>query len=149
MIHSEGLTTRQHILDDLKTIVEEIADDSSNPVFKQVELTRTIPSDLETVALPACFIYSDREYRVEDERAVIGKETWEWYIVLEVWAVEEEMEALLKFIHAKLYDHYTVNNYVHWAERMGVDFLTIDPTKSIESMALPYRLVYRHSLGVM
>jgi len=149
MIQSEGLTTRQHILDDLKVFLEEVADDSGSPLFKQVELTRTAPPDLETIPLPACFIYSEREYRVEDERSVIGKETWEWYVILEVFAIDEELETILKFVHSKLYDHYQINDYASWAERMGVDFFVVDPTKQLTSMAISYRITYRHANGVM
>ena len=43
MIYSEGLTARQAILDKLKLLLEEVADDSSNYIFKQVELTKTAP----------------------------------------------------------------------------------------------------------
>lgn len=149
MIQSDELTTRQQILDELKRLMEEAADDSSSPLFKQVELTRTAPPDLETISLPACFIYSDREFRLEDDKAVIGKETWEWFVVIEVWAMYEELETILKFIHAKIYDNYTIGGYVNWAERTGVDFLTIDPTRNIESMAIPYRIIYRHTSGAM
>lgn len=149
MIESEGLTTRQNILDELKLFLEEVADDSGTPLFKQVEITRMAPPDLETMPLPACFIYSDREYRVEDERAVIGKETWEWYVVIEVLAMDEEMETILKFIHSKLYTNYDVSDYAEWAERMGVDFFVYDPERRLTSMAIPYRILYRHTLGTM
>jgi hypothetical protein len=150
MIHSEGLTTRQAILDTLKELVEAVVDDSSNYIFKQVEVTKTVPPDIETIQLPACFIYSDREYRLEnEERATIGSENWEWYVTLEVWAAYEDLETILKFVHTKIYDNYTLGNYASWASRVAVDFLTVDPTKDIESMAISYRLVYRHKLGVM
>jgi len=150
MIHSEGVTTRQAILDKLKSLMEEVADDSSNFIFKQVELTKTAPPDIETVPLPACFIYTDREYRLEEEdRATISKETWEWYVTIEVWAAYEELEAILKFIHKKIYDNYTIGNYANWASRVGVDFLTIDSAHDIESMAISYRIIYRHTLGSM
>jgi len=149
MIHAEGLTTRQHILDKIKSLLEEIADDSSNFIFKQVEITRTTPPNIETVPLPACFIYSDREYRVEDERAVVGKETWEWYVILEVWALYEDLEKILQFIHNKIFENYSLGDYASWAERMGIDFYTISPDRDVESMAIPYRILYRHTNGVM
>jgi len=150
MIYSEGLTARQAIMDKLKELVEGVVDDSSNFLFKQVELTKTVPPDLDTIQLPACFIYSDREYRLEnEERATIGHESWEWYVTLEVWAAYEDLETILKFIHKKIYDNYTLGNYANWASRVAVDFLTVDPTKDIESMAISYRIVYRHALGIM
>jgi hypothetical protein len=149
MITSNTNTKRQTMLAYLQTIMEATVDDAGVAVFKHVELTRTGPPDLETVAYPACFIYSDREYRLEDERSVVGSETWEWYIIIEVWAVESTLEAILEFVHKKIYDNYTLNNNANWAERMGVDFLTIDPAQSLESMAIPFRIVYRHTLGLM
>jgi len=48
-----------------------------------------------------------------------------------------------------MYANYKLGNYAEWSERMGVDFLTIDPTKQIEDMIIPYRIIYRHTLGDM
>lgn len=140
------MTKRQSILNKIKTVIQSI------PNFKTVEQgSAQIPTtDIETSPLPACFITSDRETKYLDgENAVIGSETWEWYVVLLVRAVDADLEDLLNLIHTAMHTNYKLGNYAEWSERMGVDFLTIDPTKQIEDMIIPYRIIYRHNLGNM
>lgn len=143
------MTVRQEILAEIKTTLENIVDSSYNQVFKFVGDTKS-PINLDTVPLPAIFYYSGREIRIEtDDRAVIGKENWEWYITLEVWAQDMDMEELLEYIHEALYANYVLGNHAEWCERMGVDFFTIDPNEQLQAMVIPYRVIYRHNLGNM
>ena len=140
------MTKRQYILNKIKTVIQGISN------FKTVEVgsAKILTTDIETSPLPACFIYSDKETKyLEGENAVIGKETWEWYVVLLVRAIDADLEDLLDLIHTEMYANYKLGNYAEWSERMGVDFLTIDPTKQIEDMIIPYRIIYRHTLGDM
>jgi len=142
-------TKRQDILARIKTDIEAITDDSDNTVFKFVDITKIPPTSLDVVPFPSCFIYSDRETRLEDDRAVIGRENWEWYVILEVWALDKDMEELLEYLHEKLFSDYTLNSLASYCERMGVDFFTIEPTRRLESMVIPYRILYRHTQGDM
>jgi len=143
------MTTRQEILGEIKSTLENIVDSSDNQIFKFIGDTQS-PINLDTVPLPAIFYYSGREIRLEsDDRAVIGKENWEWYITLEVWAQNTDMEELLEDIHEALYSNYTLGRHAEWSERMGVDFVTIDPAEHLQAMVIPYRVIYRHNLGNM
>lgn len=142
-------TKRQTILTAIKTILEGIVDGSGNRRFPHVEVSRIPPTRLDVVPYPAVFVYSDREMRVEDERAVNRQETWEWYITLEVWAYDKDMEDLLDYIHTAMYANYKFTNTAEWSDRMSVDFFTIDPLQRLEAMAISYRVIYRHSLGNM
>lgn len=142
-------TKRQTILARIDTDITAITSGGST-VFKTVDVKRPTIADLETASLPACYIYSDREARVpEGNDYVIGKETWEWFIVLEVWAMDSDMEDLLNKIHTAMYADYKLNDNVSWSEREGVDFFVIEPDQRLEGMVIPYRVVYRHSLGDM
>lgn len=140
---------RQTILAAVKTILEGITSGGVRTI-PHVEISKIPPVDLETVALPCCFIYSDRETKyLEGDNAVIGSETWEWYIMLEVWALDKEMETLLSSIHSAMYANYEFTNTAEWSERMGVDFYTVDVEQRLEAMIIPYRVIYRHQLGSM
>lgn len=142
-------TTRQNILDTIKTMLEAIVDANGTTVFKDVSIGKESLTELENKSLPCCYIWSDKEVRLEDDESVIGKETWEWFIIIEVWALDKTMESLLNYIHTAMYADYKFNNYASYSERWGADFLTIDPEKRLEIMMVPYRIVYRHTLGVM
>jgi hypothetical protein len=143
------MTTRQEILAEIQTTLENIVNSNGDRVFKFVGDTRS-PINLETVPLPSVFFYSGRETRITDGiEAVIGKENWEWVITLEVWAQDNDMEILLEYIHEAMYANYRLGNHAEWSERMGVDFFTIDPAQQLQAMIIAYRAIYRHDLGNM
>ena len=105
--------------------------------------------DIETAPMPCAFIYSSSEARLTDDRSVIGYETWAWQVAIEVWAVDKDMEDLLNDIHTKMYSDNSFNNFAIVSYRTGVDFLFIDPERSLESMIITYEIVYRHARGAM
>jgi hypothetical protein len=143
-------TTRQNILDAIKTLLEAVVDADGATVFKDVSIGKEAITEIENKSLPCCFIWSDRETRfTEGEETVIGKEAWEWIVVIEVWALDKEMESLLNYIHTAMYNNYKFTNYAEYSERWGVDFFNIDPEKRLEIMLVPYRVIYRHTLGTM
>lgn len=143
-------TTRQNILETIKTDLEGIIDtETHEAVFKYVSVARIPPTELDTVPLPACFIYSESEKRITDERSVMGRETWEWIVVLEVWALDKDLENLLEYIHETLYADYRFGNYAQGSHREGVDFFTIDTTMRTEGMVIPYNIQYCHVAGAM
>lgn len=136
-------TARQNILARIKEDLEAIAS------IKEVYLYESGPMDLETVPMPCAFIHTSDEARLVDSRAVIGYETWSWQVVIEVWAVDKEMEDLLNDIHTKMYSDNSFNDYAIVSYRTGVDFLFIDPERALESMLITYEITYRHVKGTM
>jgi hypothetical protein len=143
------VSKRQSILDEVKRTIENIVDANNDAIFKYVGTIKS-PLQLDTIPLPSVFYYSDKEVRLEnDDRSVIGKENWEWYVTLEVWAQDKDMEKLLEWIHEAMYANYRLGNYAEWSERMGVDFFVIDPTEQLQAMVIPYKVIYRHDLGNM
>lgn len=143
-------TTRQNILSSIKTTLEAIKDSNGKRRFTTIKTEdKQAPPSLDVTPLPLIFVWTDRENRVEDDRAVIGKETWEWYIVLEVWAKDKDMEELLSYIHTAMYNNDDFDHYACFSDRISVDFLTLDTTKQLEAMLVSYRVLYRHTRGVM
>lgn len=134
-------TTRQNILDNIKDTINGVRD------IKSVEIDRMTPPDMENTAFPAAFIYSDSESRIDN--GVIGQETWDWIIAIEVWARNTELEDLLQDIHSEMHDDYDRGGYADYSFRTGVEFFYIDPAKDIKGMVITYLVRYQHTLGTM
>jgi len=136
-------TTRENILDTIKTDLTAVTG------VNHVALLQPSPVDLDTIALPAIFIYTGPEVRLADNRAVIGWETWQWNIIFEVWARDTDMEALLGKIHTAMFNDEEIGNYAVISYRTGVDMQVIDPEQSLQCMVIEYEVIYRHIKGVM
>jgi len=143
-------TKRQTILSNIQTIIRAVAIDGE-AVFESssVKLSKQPPSELATATFPQCYIYSGPEQRVEDERAVVGKETWEWIVYLEIWGSDDVMEDILNAIHSAMFADYKFTHTAEWSSRIGADTQTVDPTYQIESMVIPYKVFYRNVNGNM
>ena len=136
-------TTRQSILDYIKTILETIAS------IKSVEINKTSVVDIESIAFPCAFIFSDRETKLGDNRSVIGYENWEWIINIEVWSDERnDQETLLGEIHTTMASYYTIGALAATSDRIGASLFVLDPTRSLSSMVLDYSIIYRHTVGI-
>lgn len=143
-------TKRQDILTRVQEIIRSVTINGET-VFEEysVKLDKNPPTDLATASFPQCFIYSGSETRFLDERAVIGKERWEWIVVLEIWGNDSVLEDILNAVHAAMFADNKFDNVADYSERIGVDFQTVDPTMQLESMVLPYRVIYKHAQGDM
>ena len=136
-------TTRQNILDHIKTILETIVS------IKSVEINKTSVVDIESIAFPCAFIFSDRETKLGDNRSVIGYENWEWIINIEVWSDERnDQETLLGEIHTAMAADYTIGALAATSDRIGASLFVLDPTRSLSSMVLDYSIIYRHTVGI-
>lgn len=136
-------TTRQNILTQLETVLEAISS------VKYVELERSKPIDLDVLPIPCIFVYTGDEKRVVDERAVIGKETWDWNVVLEVWT-NTDPEDILNDIHTAMYTNRTLGGYAINTIRDSLEGIyVIDEDANVKSLILNYSITYRHTLGIM
>lgn len=134
---------REDILLTLKTKLEEIEDLATVILDKG-----NIPS-IDVVELPACFVFSDKEYRVEDDRAVIGYETFSWDIVLEVHIQAVDLENMLAQIHDKLFIDRYLDGYAVETKRTGVDIYFDDVNNDVKVMMIPYSVLYRIVKGTL
>jgi len=132
-------TTRQNILNQLKTTLEKVT------ALQQVEINRTIPIDLDTTPFPCAFIYSVRETKLSDDRSVIGYENWEWLLNIEVWLdSRNDQEILLGEIHHELASDNQIGGYAVTSDRIGSIMYVVEPDRSISAMILEYSVIYRH-----
>jgi len=135
-------TKRQQILAQIKTILKTVSS------IKSVEINKTSMVDIETIAFPCAFIFSDRETKLGDDRSVIGYENWEWMINIEVWSDERsDQETLLGEIHTVMAADHQINGLAVTSDRVGASLFVLDPTRSISSMVLDYQIIYRHRNG--
>jgi len=142
-------TTRQNILSQIQTDIVAITS-AEVAVFKSVQCKQPGIPDIEKNEYPCVFIYTGPEKRVEDpSRAVIGYETWDWTVMIEVWSKESTMETLLSLIHSALFADYTLGQNAVLCRRSGVDTWVLDPEHDWCSMVIPYLITYRHTQGVM
>jgi len=136
-------TKREQILDYVKTQLEAVSG------INEVTINQVNPVDLETVKLPCIFIYFGRETRLAAGQGVIGYETWELELNLEVWGMNEDMEDLLGKIHTKMHSVETMGGLLKTSYRTGVDMLVIDPEQALQAMSIDYLLIYQHIKGTM
>lgn len=137
-------TIRENILAEVQAI---ISDESLG--FKHVEINRSTPVDIDMIAFPACFIGSGPEEVAADELQVIGAETFEWEIVLEVWLRKgnDTDEVMLGKIHTAMFANYNMSGNAAFSHRTGFTPLTLDPARFLRAMRVTYDVVYRHKLG--
>lgn len=134
---------RTEILNKIVEVLSTITD------LKHVENRKISPVDLETIALPCAFVFSGAENKLNDDRAAIGYENWNWRITIEVWVKDTDPEALLKQIHDVMWLNRNIGGYAVTSDRVGVDMLVVDVTQAIEAMLIDYDVLYRHTKGVM
>lgn len=135
-------TKRENILNKIKEILDDIED------VKYVEIDRMLQPDLETIPLPSVFIYPGSETRVTSG-GVIGYETWEWVITLEVWSDVSivTLESLLNDIHTTMFTNERIGNYADYSYRLSSEFFYIDPEKNLKGMILNYLIRFDHPKG--
>ena len=143
-------THRQMILDQIETMLNGIEENDS-AVFKHVAIGEITPVDLDTVAFPAIFVFPGPEKRMDE---VTDMEQWEWTIIFEVWAKDEDMEHLLGLLHTVMAKNNsdgglicsTLMGVIH-VMRMSSDMLVVDPDRSLLAMVVTFSVLYRHSYG--
>lgn len=143
-------TRRQLILAQIETMLEGIFVNDEQ-VFVHVEVGKAGPDDINNVPTPAIFVFQGPESRAEE---TIGFEVWNWTIILEVWARDNDLETLLGLIHTQMAKNNADGGLI-CSSTMGVidvkrqssELMIVDPTKSLEVMTIVYSIWYRHPYG--
>jgi len=135
------MTRRETILNKLKDIVEDI------PEVSSVQVNKVALPDLDIVGFPAVFIFGGTQD--ESDKAVIpGQKVWEWEVFLSFWSIDEDMESLFKKIYDKIVANPTLDRTAIDCDLEDVpDVSVIDPERSMVSMSLAFKVIYRHEFG--
>lgn len=131
-------TVRKQILNTIATLLARAG-------FATVQLQRISPIDLETLGLPAVFVYAGKERR--EESTTIGRESFVLEVEIEVWGKEEELEELLGLVHLTLAQDMTLGGKAVLLQRRGADSYIIDPERSLGGMLITYEVLYSHVEG--
>jgi hypothetical protein len=85
---------------------------------------------------------------------VTDMEQWEWTIIFEVWAKDEDMEHLLGLLHTVMAKNNSDGGLICSTlmgvidvMRMSSDMLVVDPDRSLLAMVVTFSVLYRHSYG--
>ena len=139
-------TKRQEILAFVKQTIEE-----NFQALESVQINHATSVDLETAPFPAGFISSGEENRV-DSGGGIDEETWDWDIMIEIWAQgsDVDMEEMLQDLHNAMGVDVTLGGFADYSFRKGSSpFFIIDPNKEMKGFGVAYGVRYHHPLGVM
>lgn len=136
-------TKREQILDRVKTTLETVS------TINTVEVNKMTMVDMNTIALPSAFIFPSSEERVQqgEDNAVIGRETWDLNIVIEVWTKSTTVETLLGEIHTAMYADRYLNNLADWSWRTGSELFVVDISKELWGISLSYTIRFSHPQG--
>ncbi|MCK5235475.1 MAG: hypothetical protein KAR06_00705 [Deltaproteobacteria bacterium] len=133
-------TTRQDILADIKSTLNGIS------VIKQVSVGKVSAVDIEKVAFPVCFVFSEDETKAEPKSDLV--ETWIWHIGLEIWSKNSDMETMMGLIQTAMNEDRTCGGNAIFCERISSDRYMIDPSKFIMGLSMTYEIKYRHAVLV-
>lgn len=132
---------------DILTAVETVI--TGTGLFAYVYKGMASAIDLTKIPFPAIFIYGGPDTRRMDEEVTIGKEVWDWTVVLEIWAKDLDFEAALATIHSAMFTNRRFGGLARTSYRLGSDPFIVDPSKYINGLSVPYMVKYEHTQGIM
>ncbi len=135
------MTTRQSILNHYELALLTL---KTSGVLKNVIVNKIDSRDLRDTKLPAAFIYSGSETRAGFE---YGKEYWDWDIVVQVWAKDEEMEELLSQVNKALWTRYRAERFVENFYKTDAALWVVDANKNLQGWNLIFKNFYRTEKG--
>jgi hypothetical protein len=137
-----GATKRQQILSSIANTLCQVS------AIQTVSINKSDPVDLDTIPMPACFVYSGPQNRAGDDDTIMGYETFEWTVIVEVFAENVDMETLLGQIHNKMFFNCHQSGTAEFSWLSGVNIFLIDPLRQLQMMSLEFYVLYRHPMGV-
>ena len=134
------MTTRQTILEHYKTAIDTI------PAIKNIHLNKLDSRDIKETKLPAAWIFSGAERRGDFK---YGVEWWDWDIIVQVWARNEDMEELLSLVNSAIYTRYVNEEFVDVLYRKSAELFIVDSDGEEQGWTLIYKNVYGTDKGTV
>lgn len=134
-------TVRTQLLKQFKALLTD-----GEAAITHIEINRPTAPDLENVAFPAAFIYSGRARRLE---GVVHEETFEWEVMIALWAKDQDIEELLGRVQQTLASDtaLTLNGVADRSWLIDAEPLTVDDINETKSFLLTYEVEYHHPFG--
>jgi hypothetical protein len=132
--------------------------------IKKAEVDRSLAVNIDTAPMASSFVYAGPETRVTaDNEATLGFETWDFTVIVEIWARKNDIENLLAKLHQAINDNrfLTVVKYVTTSnpsgrllsgtgiKRDGADPQYFEVAEEKKAMIVPFVCRYRHTIGNM
>ena len=113
-------------------------------VLRSVKLNKIDTRDISDTKLPAAWVFSGKEVRGDFK---YGVEWWEWDIVIQVWAQNEDMEELLDQVNAAIYQRYVDEEFVEILYRKSAELYVTDSDGQQQGWVLVYHNTYETNKG--
>ncbi len=137
------MSFRSDILGNIETVLKAIVGLIPEQVYvgKLQDVSLNDPS----VALPVVFVIQGSEQKVPEP--VMGFETWNWTVSIEVWCLDTSVETLYSAIQSALTADITRGGFSRKFERTSGDVLAVDAARGISAFQQTYQIQYRHPYG--
>ena len=113
-------------------------------VLRSVKINKLDTRDLLDTKLPAAWVFSGKEVRGDFK---YGAEWWDWDIIIQVWAENEDMEELLEAVNAAIYKRYVDEEFVEILYRKSAELYVTDSDGQQQGWVLVYHNTYETAKG--
>jgi hypothetical protein len=141
------MSKRQDILNNIQTTLEAVSSLNTVIMYQPTSVS------LDTIYLPCAFVFTLSESESGLTSGLVGQETWEWILGIEVWFKNETTneETILKAVNDALYVDGQRGGCAVDTKRISIDHFEVnnDRENSIKGFAMTIRILYYHSYGVM
>ena len=134
------MTARQTILEHYETAIDTV------PSIRNISLNKLDSRDIKATKLPAAWIFSGAERRGDFK---YGVEWWDWDIIVQVWARNEDMEELLSAVNTAIYTRYVDEEFVDILYRKSAELFIVDSDGEEQGWTLIYKNVYGTDKGTV
>lgn len=134
------MTARQTILEHYETAIDTV------PSIRNISLNKLDSRDIKETKLPAAWIFSGAERRGDFK---YGVEWWDWDIIVQVWARNEDMEELLSAVNTAIYTRYVDEEFVDILYRKSAELFIVDSDGEEQGWTLIYKNVYGTDKGTV
>jgi hypothetical protein len=137
------VSVRSNILSNIEAVLKAVTGQVADSVF--VGKLEQVDLDAADLVLPLTFAIQGPEQKASKQ--VMGMETWNWTITIEVWCSDTSVETLYGVIQAAMLTDITRGGYAQKTERTGGDVLPVDPGRGMAAFQQTYQIQYRHPWG--
>lgn len=134
------MTARQTILNHYEIALDTVSK------LRNITINKLDSRDIKDTKLPAAWVFSGSEKRGDFK---YGQEWWDWDIIVQVWARNEDMEELLSLVNAAIYQRYVNEEFVEVLYRRSAELFIVDSDGEEQGWTLIYKNIYGTDKGTV
>ena len=135
------MTVRQTILGHYEEAFKTL-----KPTIREVSVNNLDSRDVQDTKLPAIWVYSGNEKRADFK---YGHEYWDWDIIVQVWARNEDMEELLSLVNTAIYSRFVEHEFVEILYRSTSELFMVESDNELQGWSLIYKNFYLADKGTV